>query len=103
MRKHAHLKLVSRVNTPQTIGDLIDAARINPEETFDRQNKPYYPYFIYKILENMFCKSSKIRILECIHLQSRETVIDNDLIYEKICDSSNGEFTFKPTDRNEHM
>ena len=77
--------------------------RLNPEETFDRQNKPYYPYFIYKILENMFCKSSKIRILECIHLQSRETVIDNDLIYEKICDSSNGEFTFKPTDRNEHM
>lgn len=77
--------------------------RLNPEETFDRQNKPYYPYFIYKILEEMFRKGPKIKILECIHLQSRETVIDNDLIYEKICESSNGEFKFKPTDRSEFV
>lgn len=49
-------------------------------------NKPYYPYFIYKILEDMFKNNpEKLRILEYIHLQSRETVIKNDKYYEQIC------------------
>lgn len=78
--------------------------RLNPEETFGRQNKPYYPFFIYKILESMFAGNrEKIKILECIHLQSRETVVENDLIFEKICEASEGEFVFKPTDRSEHV
>jgi len=69
---------------------------INPEGG----NKPYYPYFIYKILEHMFKDCEKIRLLDYIHLQSRETVIKNDKDYEKICnisDESDG-LVYKPTD-----
>ena len=49
-------------------------------------NKPYYPYFIYKILEHMFRDNpEKLRILNYIHLQSRDTVIKNDKFYEQLC------------------
>lgn len=55
---------------------------VNPEGG----NKPYYPYFIYKIIEHMFHDDySKLRLLDYIHLQSRETVIKNDKYYEKMC------------------
>jgi hypothetical protein len=77
--------------------------RLNPEETFDRQNKPYYPYFIYKILESMFRRNpQKIKLLDCIHLQTHATVSENDSIYMKICEASNGDFVYKPTDRSEY-
>ncbi len=49
-------------------------------------NKPYYPYFIYKISEYEFRDNpEKLRLLEYIHLQSRETVIKNDKIFEQMC------------------
>jgi hypothetical protein len=52
---------------------------VNPEGG----NKPYYPYFIYKILEEMFKDNAeKSRLLDYIHLQSRETVIKNDKYYQ---------------------
>lgn len=58
---------------------------INPDD-----NKPYYPYFIHKILEVMFKDMpEKLRILDYIHLQSRETVIKNDKIYKEMCSMSN--------------
>jgi hypothetical protein len=64
-------------------------------------NKPYYPYFIYKILEEMFPLGHKKRsILDYIHLQNRDTVIKNDLHYEKICalaDPRDG-LVYRPTD-----
>lgn len=56
---------------------------INP----DGGNKPYYPYFIYKIIEHHFRDNTeKLRLLDYIHLQSRETVIKNDKHYKKMCD-----------------
>lgn len=55
-------------------------------------NKPYYPYFIHKILEQMFKGNrAKLRILNYIHLQSRETVIKNDKYYEEMCELSDPE------------
>jgi hypothetical protein len=49
-------------------------------------NKPYYPYFIYKIVEHEFRENpEKLRLLDYIHLQSRETVIKNDKTFLKIC------------------
>jgi len=64
-------------------------------------NKRYYPYFIYKIVEREFSnKPDKLRILNYIHLQSRDTVIKNDKYYKQICniaDKSDG-FVYKPTD-----
>lgn len=71
---------------------------VNP----DRCNKPYYPYFIYKIIESKFegCPE-KLRLLEYIHLQSDLTVIKNDNYYQQICDLADPEdgLVFHVTDR----
>lgn len=49
-------------------------------------NRPYYPYFIYKIAEDEFKDNpEKLKILEYIHLQSDPTIINHDLIYKQIC------------------
>ena len=66
-------------------------------------NKPYYPYFILKIFEHMFMGDpDKLRIIEYIHLQSRDTVIKHDKIYEQICllaDPDDG-LVYTPTNRH---
>lgn len=70
---------------------------VNP----DGGNKPYYPYFIYKIIEEKFKNNKeKLRLLDYIHLQSRETVIKNDKAYKDICALSNpGDgLVYVPTD-----
>ena len=67
-----------------------------------KSNCPYHPYFIYKIIEQI-SNHDRIRmktILSYIHLQSRETLISNDLIWILICNEIT-EFTYIPTDRNE--
>ncbi len=72
---------------------------VNP----DGGNKPYYPYFIYKILEHMFRdQPEKLRILDYIHLQSRETVIKNDKYYMQMCLLASPEdgLVYTPTDPN---
>jgi hypothetical protein len=69
----------------------------------NKTNCPYHPYFIYKIIEQIITKKTdkvrKAKILACIHLQSRETLICNDLIWGPICDRIS-EFEYIPTDRN---
>lgn len=56
------------------------------EKLFPDGNRPYYPYFIFKIAEDEFKnKPIKRKILDYIHLQAEDTVKKNDLIYEKIC------------------
>ena len=71
----------------------------------DGKKKPYYPYFIYKILEHMLWTSPKLRILNYIYLQSRKTIIKNDCIYKSICaaaDPSDG-LVYKPTNHTANM
>lgn len=69
-----------------------------------KTNCPYHPYFIYKIIEQLITKPHdrirKLKILSCIHLQSRETLIENDRIWKLICVRIDG-FVYIPTDRNE--
>lgn len=71
-----------------------------PEKT----NCPYHPYFIYKIIEQIIKKPvdriRKCHILSCIHLQSRDTVINNDLLW-KVIIIKIPEFTYIPTDKND--
>jgi hypothetical protein len=72
----------------------------------DKTNCPYHPYFIYKIIEQILNKDcNKIRkhqILSCIHLQSRETLVDNDRIFKPICARIDN-FNYIPTDRNSQI
>lgn len=68
----------------------------------DGKNKPYYPYFIYKIVEYEFRNNpEKLRLLDYIHLQSRDTVVKNDKIFEKMCELADPErdgLKYFPTD-----
>lgn len=56
----------------------------------NKSNCPYHPFFIYKIIEQVLKKSSdsvrRRSILSCIHLQSRDTLIENDKLWFEICD-----------------
>lgn len=68
----------------------------------NKTNCPYHPYFIYKIIEQILDesnKSRKLKILACIHLQSQDTLIRNDIIWVPICERI-PEFKYMPTDRN---
>ena len=67
----------------------------------NKSNTIYYPYIIYKILNSILPNNNrKKKILECIHLQSRDTLISNDILWEKVCKLINV-LKYKPTDRNE--
>jgi hypothetical protein len=64
-------------------------------------NKPYYPYFIYKLIEEKFKNNSeKLRLLNYIHLQSRETIIKNDKHFEQMCKIAGDVegLVYRPTD-----
>ena len=69
---------------------------IKPKE---KSNSLYYPFLIYKILDLIIKdKNKKKDLLTCIHLQSYETLIDNDKIWLQIC-KHNDNFVYKPTDK----
>jgi hypothetical protein len=71
-----------------------------------KTNVPYHPYLIYKIIEHLLKHERNIRrkkmILACIHLQSSDTLIDNDKTWEKICHRL-GNIDYMPTDRNRNL
>jgi hypothetical protein len=67
----------------------------------DKSNTIYYPYIIFKILDNIITDGMrKKKILECIHLQSRDTLITNDNLWEGVCGVL-PDIIYRPTDRND--
>jgi len=75
----------------------------NKTKPNNKPNCPYHPFFIYKILEQILKHPRQIQkrndILSCIHLQSRETLIENDNIWKPIC-AEISEFIYIPTDNS---
>lgn len=71
----------------------------NQTKPDDKPNCPYHPFFIYKIIEHILQNDHARRkdIMSCIHLQSRETLIENDKIWKRICKEIK-DFKYKPTD-----
>lgn len=69
----------------------------------ERANLKYYPYFIFKIIEQILNKPvDKERlqsIVDCIHFQRDNTIVANDKLWNDICDEEK-EFVFKKTDKN---
>jgi Poxvirus Late Transcription Factor VLTF3 like len=64
-------------------------------------NKPYYPHFIYKIIEEQHKGNpEKLRTLDYIHMQTEDTIVKNDHLHKQICalanDPSSG-LVFRPT------
>lgn len=104
-------KLLTGVSPPQLTDeeliriDIIFAAfikaffRIKPP---NKTNLPYHPYFIYKILEHILPEEPRTTdILSCIHLQSTETIIANDVILIQMCEYiSASMYKYRPTIRN---
>lgn len=66
----------------------------------DKPNCPYHPYFIYKIIEHLLDEPANYKrrraILSCIHLQSQETLTENDRIWSDICEKL-PELKYRPT------
>jgi hypothetical protein len=68
---------------------------------------PYHPYLIYKILEHILHTKARdegyksreriIKVMSCIHLQARDTLIENDKMWKKICDYI-VDIKYRPTD-----
>lgn len=68
----------------------------------NRKNKPYYTYFIYKIMQCKFTGNpTKLQILHYIHLQSETTTRKNDDLFRQICDKLPDEdgLWYTPTNR----
>lgn len=107
-----HVSLIKKIITGKEPNQLTDTelkliyiyfSRIiqiyNKTKPLGKPNCPYHPFFIYKILEHILSDQPGRRdnILSCIHLQSRETLIENDRIWKRICDEID-EFNYTPTD-----
>jgi hypothetical protein len=63
---------------------------------------PYYPYIIYKLIDLKYPPTHIYRgLLECIHMQGRNTVIKNDKRWKRICEYSQKHskriFEYRPT------
>lgn len=110
-----HIPLIRKIITGVTPPQLTDrevqliiltfSKAIKIYEDVKPQNKTnvmYHPYLIYKIIEHILkhpnMRKRRNLILSCIHLQSRETLIENDNIWEEACGSLGIEYI--PTDRN---
>ncbi len=60
------------------------------------ENRPYYPFCIYKILEDKFSdRPAQLSILDYIHMQSKNTTSKNDKKWQKLCKYGNGELGIK--------
>lgn len=67
-----------------------------------KSNCPYYPYFIYKIIEYMFrddeYETRREKFFSYIHLQLEDTLAEHDKIWADICEQM-PEIEFKSTVR----
>lgn len=67
----------------------------------DGNKKPYYPDIIRRAVESEFDgDDEKLRIIDYIHMQSRETIIKNDKEFKGICEIADPEdgLVYRPTD-----
>lgn len=62
------------------------------KETEWRNKKPYYPYFIYKIIDCLYPSESDPprKLLSYIHLQKEDTLKKKDIMFAEICKIGQG-------------
>lgn len=63
-----------------------------------RTNRNYYPFYIFKIIDQIITDQDTRRILYYIYIQSKDTVEADDADWEQICQEM-GEIVYVPTDR----
>jgi hypothetical protein len=63
------------------------------------RNKFYYPYGLLKILCAKMRRDPRLPgLLECIHIQSTNTITKNDKIWKEVC-KEHQDYDYEPTDR----
>ena len=107
------LKKLTGVGPPQ----IADAMAVRVENLFTkaieigervrrpgRVNRNYYPYYIYKILDQLLAEDDfeNRRVLYYIYVQSKETVEADDADWEQICIEL-AEIAYVPTDRTKAL
>ena len=85
--------------------DLLMEESMSKMTTFKKNNKPYYPYVLFKILCIAFKKDRRLSgLIECIHLQSDDTIQKKDDDWKILCKrlraKGEKEFRYRPTDRS---
>jgi hypothetical protein len=103
-------KIITGVSPPQLRSEelgglyfLFNKISLVLKNTCPERNISYYPFFIYKILDFILPNGiRKSRILECIHLQSVNTINIVDNLYQKACNEIE-EITYRPTNKREHI
>lgn len=113
-----HTPLIRKQMTGETPYQMIHIEKLKLSVCFDtaikifeiikpskRSNNLFYPYVLYKCIEMIFKLLAKKSLLNCIHLQSQDTLTKNDIIWEQICIYQNDhrtpndiEFIYTPTD-----
>ena len=69
----------------------------------NKSNLVYYPYVLFKLIEQHVTDFNKRRtLLSFVHIQGPTTLIQNDQIWLQICSITSG-LRYKPTDRYEYM
>lgn len=58
-----------------------------------KKSKCYYPYILYHVIQNHIHDNNRLdKLLECIHLQSMDTIKDNDIVLEQVFKNLNFDF-----------
>ena len=82
-------------------------SKIKPQ---NKPNRPHYPYFILRDIEIQYMihpgdimsvrryKNKMLGIINYIHIQTENTIRNNDKFFKEMCESSEGRFKYKPLD-----
>ena len=97
-------KILVLFSRAMDVYDQIMEEKITNTSKKRRNNKPYYPYVLFKILCIVLKPGKRLRgLIECIHLQSDTTLKNHDMVWKQICQrlQEQGEKNFRycPTDR----
>jgi hypothetical protein len=97
-------KILVLFSRAMDVYDQIMEEKITNTSKKRRNNKPYYPYVLFKILCIVLKPGKRLRgLIECIHLQSDTTLKNHDRVWKEICkrlqEQGEKNFVYKPTDR----
>lgn len=81
---------------------MLGVSNYESNQLSEKSNHSYYPYYIYKILEQIIPESDvdQRRILYYIYIQNSITLEAEDREWKRICEKNPTELRYKPTDRS---
>lgn len=83
------------------IDDIVDILEILSE--IDEGNSPYHPYLLLRVIEHKLSENTRIEkyrkanIMLYFHIQTENTLKENDALWKKICERRPEKYTYKAT------